>query len=534
MRNRSDEDQMLVATMLPSQGQNRQAFAVVLLIFVAFAVTAPFTNTQLPRVDAFIPSLETAIVFNDLITAALLFGQFYILRWWALLVLANGYLFSALIVIPHALTFPGAFAPAGLFGANLQSSAMLYLLWHSVSPLAVIGYLFLKDAPNRSDISQQSAVIILSWSVTLVIAIVCVLAWIAIAGDRYLPELLANSIQLNRSLAFRYGGVITILNALTLLLLWFRRRSVLDLWLMVACCAWLCEAAITTLLNTRFTVGFYTSRLFALAAAIAILLVLLSETLTLYANLAQTAMKRRSSREGRQVAMDAMAASIAHEVRQPITAITFNSDAALDFLAETPPNVDKARQALEAIASDGVRAGTVVASLRAMFKKDNHQRAYLHINDLLQDVLNSVDVDLRAQRVSVSMELSEGLPQLLADRVQIQQVFLNLITNAIDSMRSVTERSRLLRIKSDFIQGTSGVLVTIEDLGTGIDKKDKDRIFQPFFTTKSTGTGIGLAICRSIIEAHGGDLRASANHPQGTIFDVALPGKVGIMNTESQ
>jgi len=195
----------------------------------------------------------------------------------------------------------------------------------------------------------------------------------------------------------------------------------------------------------------------------------------------------------------------------------------LDFLAETPPNIDKARAAFEAIANDGIRAGTVIASLRAMFKKDTHQRVRFDLNDLLREVLTLVDVDLRAQRVLVSTELCDGLPQLLADRVQLQQVFLNLITNAIEAMRFVTDRARLLRIKSDFIQESSGVLVTIEDSGRGIERKDKDRIFEPFFTTKSAGTGIGLAICRSIIEAHGGHIRASANHPHGTIFHVALP-----------
>ena len=133
------------------------------------------------------------------------------------------------------------------------------------------------------------------------------------------------------------------LNIVTLALLWFRRRSVLDLWLMVMCCAWLVESTITAFLSARFTVGFYASRIYAFVAVFSVLLILLSETLTLYANLAQSAMRRRSNREGRQVAMDAMAASIAHEVKQPITAMTFNSDAGLEFLAETPPNINKAR-----------------------------------------------------------------------------------------------------------------------------------------------------------------------------------------------
>ena len=129
---------------------------------------------------------------------------------------------------------------------------------------------------------------------------------------------------------------------------------------------------------------------------------------------------------------------------------------------------------------------------------------------------------MRTQRISISLELREGLPQLVADRAQMQQVFVNLCANAIQAMRFI-DRARLLRIKSDIIKESSGVLVCIEDSGTGIKGKHRDRIFEPFFTTNSNGMGIGLAICRSIIESHGGSLQVSANHPYGTIFHVALP-----------
>jgi signal transduction histidine kinase len=129
---------------------------------------------------------------------------------------------------------------------------------------------------------------------------------------------------------------------------------------------------------------------------------------------------------------------------------------------------------------------------------------------------------LRTQRVSVSTELLDGIPQLLADRGQLQQVFSNLILNAIEAMRYITDRDRLLRVTTD-IQESSGVVIAIEDSGTGIDGKNMDRIFEPFFTTKSAGTGIGLTVCRSIIESHAGTLRATGNKPFGTVFHVALP-----------
>ncbi len=441
------------------------------------------------------------------------------------MVLGSGYLFTALIVIPHALTFPGAFTSTGLLGAGLQSTVWLYIFWHAGSPLAVIVYVWLKDKDVESGTSmpERSPIAVIGWSVAVVTATVCGLTWVAIAGDWLLPKIFLDNLRMNQNLSWLFGGLIISLDAIALALLWLRRRSVLDLWLMVMCCTWLLEGAVAAILiNARFSLGWYAGRIYSLIAAIVVLVVLLSETTTLYAYLARSVMKKRGEREARQIAMDAMAASIAHEVNQPLSAIALNSQAALLFLARTPPNIDEVRAALECIASDSARGSTVITSLRAMFKKDVHGRAWLSVNDLLREVLAMVDVELRTQRVSVLTDLHDGIPRLLADRGQLQQVFSNLILNAIEAMRSITDRARLLRVTSQ-IQEPSGVLIAIEDSGTGIDGKDKNRIFEPFFTTKPTGTGIGLTICRSIIESHAGTLQATANNPYGTIFHVALP-----------
>jgi signal transduction histidine kinase len=518
-----DEQQLLLATLPPSKGQTRLAVGVVVALLLAFILTIPFTNIQLARVDAFIPAFETAIIFNDLVTAALLFAQFAIMRWSALLVLANGFLFTALIVIPHALTFPGAFAANGLLGAGPQTTAWLYYFWHIGSPLVVIGYLLFKTEDRQVAKSEPSPTAVIGWSVALVVLIVCVLTWIAIEADAYLPKIMSGTVQANRNVLLTVGGLTAALNAAAIALLWFRRRSVLDLWLLVMCCAWLAETVVTALVTGRFTLGFYASRLYAFVAVFSVLLVLLSETMALYTNLVYSTLRRRSNLEGRKIAMDAMAASIAHEVNQPIAAMTFNSEAALILLAGTPPNIDEARAALDAIVSDGMRAGEVIASLRAMFKRETHQRVRINANDLLREVLKLLDADIRSQQVTVLTELRDGLPLLFADRGQLQQVFLNVFMNAIEAMRTVTDGVRLLRITTDFIQDHSGILVTVGDSGPGIESKDKSRILEPFFSTKPTGTGIGLAICQSIIESHGGHMRVSDNHPRGAIFHVALP-----------
>jgi signal transduction histidine kinase len=522
----SDQPLFLLAALPPSKWQIGLALGIVVALVVAFVATAPFADTQLPRVDAFIPALETAIVIVDLTTSALLFAQFSIVRRLALLVLASGYLFTALIVIPHALTFPGAFSPTGLLGAGLQSSAWLYLLWKVSLPVAVITYVLLKDVDRRTSTPQRSPVAVIGWSIAVVIAIGCGLTWVAVAGEWRLPRISLNGVRGATVTRYLAGGMDMSLTVVALALLWLRRRSVLDLWLMVMCFALLLEIATAIMLvDTPFSLGFYASRFYALIATIVVLLVLLSETTILYAYLARSVIKRRQDREGRQIAMDTMAASIAHEINQPLGAMVTNANAALRWMANATPDLDEARAALERIVNDGQRANQVIGSIRSMFKKDLHGRVPLSVNDLVREVVTMIEVDLRTQRVSISLELREGLPQLIGDRGQLQQVFLNLSTNAIEATRLVTDRARLLRIKSDIIQGSSHVLVTFEDSGPGIDVKDEHRIFEPFFTTKSSGTGIGLTICKSIIESHGGSLHVSANDPYGTIFHVALPSR---------
>jgi signal transduction histidine kinase len=521
VREASDEHPFLLADLPPSKRQIRVALVVVAVLLVAFGVVAPFTNIQLPRFDAFVTAVQTGFVIIDLITAALVFTQFFIVRWWALLALGCGFLFSALIAISYALTFPGLLAPTGLLGAGLQSAVWLYIFWHVGLALAVIVYVVLKNA----DSSARYPGTAIGWAVTAIIAMVFGLTWVAIAGDGVLPAIYLDNVRVDRGLSARtIGELEVLLCAAAVVVLWFRWHSMLDLWLMVMCWTWLLEVTISATLNyQRFSLGWYAGRTYWLIGSIFVLLILLSETTRLYADLARSATRQRHKRVARQVAMDTMAASIAHEIKQPLAAIVTTGRAGMNWLARATPDLDEARVAFKSIVDSGNRASEVIDGVRSMFKKDNHGRASLSANDVIQEALRMADVDLRAQRISVSAELREGLPRLLGDRGQLQQVFLNLIINATEAMRPITDRARLLRVTSDINRESSEVLVTIEVSGTGIDKKEKDRIFEPFFTTKSTGTGIGLTICRSIIESHSGSLRASANNPYGTIFHVALP-----------
>jgi signal transduction histidine kinase len=228
------------------------------------------------------------------------------------------------------------------------------------------------------------------------------------------------------------------------------------------------------------------------------------------------------ARAARLTTMGVMTASIAHEISQPLAAIVASSNAALRWLGRASPNLDEVSSILKRVVSDGHRAGDVIGSVRAMFKNDSHERTWLDANDVVREVLAFARGELHHHDISVETELLPELPQVLTDRVQLQQVLLNLIMNAIEAMSAVTTGSRLLTVKSEISQ-TRDVLITVEDSGTGIEAKDIDRIFDAFFTTKSNGMGMGLSICRSIIEAHGGRLWASPAVPQGSIFHVVLP-----------
>jgi signal transduction histidine kinase len=528
MRKASEEQQFMLATLPPSRRQKQLALGVVAVLVVAFAVTAPFAHIPIRPVYAFVPALAAAILINDLITSALLFAQYVVVRRWALLVLASGYLFTALIVIPHSLSFPGLFAPTGLLGAGVQSTVWLFFFWHAGTPLAVTVYALFKDADGgTTSQSRFQPGSVVSWSVTVVIALMCAVTWISTAGESSLPRLFLDYRHVNHTPALIFSGVLFTLDTAALVALWIRRRSVLDLWLMVVCCVWLLEvAAAAILIDSRFDLGWYTAQLYGFLGTLFILLVLLSETTALYAGLVQSLMRQQSDREGRQTAADAMSASIAHEIKQPLAAIVANAEVTVYLLTKLKvecSELDEARTVLNDIVEDGHRAAELIANVRTMFQKDFHRRAWFSVNDLVREVLAMVEVDLRMQGISVTTELREGLPKVLVDRGQLQQVFLNLIVNAIEAMRPVADRVRLLRITSRGIRESSGVLVTVEDSGTGIAKHSKDRIFETFFTTKTTGTGLGLTICRSIIESHGGTIQVSSNNPHGTIFLVSLP-----------
>ena len=219
------------------------------------------------------------------------------------------------------------------------------------------------------------------------------------------------------------------------------------------------------------------------------------------------------------------AAAIAHEVNQPLAAVVANGQACLRWLAAQPPGMAKAQEAAERIVRDGKEAGEVVRRIRALFKQAGAEKIELDLNEIIVEVLHLLKGETARRRVAVETDLGQGLALVAGDRVQLQQLVFNLLLNGIEAMDAVVDRPKKLSIASKQ-PSQETVLVEVRDSGTGL--KDPDRIFDAFFTTKEHGMGMGLAICRSIIDAHHGRLWAASGEGAGTTFSFTLPVRAGV------
>lgn len=237
-------------------------------------------------------------------------------------------------------------------------------------------------------------------------------------------------------------------------------------------------------------------------------------------------LRRELDHDSRRTSVGEMTASIAHEIRQPLAAIVTNADAGLRWLSRPSPDLLETRNALNQIAKAGSRITEVIESVRSLFGRASAEKTLVDVRMLVNEVVELCRGDLETHGVSLQDEMRDRLPRVMAAHMQLQQVFLNLITNAIEAMSETTARDRRLTITAGR-QGQTKVLIAVEDTGPGIGRAHLDRIFEPFFTTKSQGMGMGLAICRSIIEGHGGKLTASPRRPFGTTFVIVLPAVAG-------
>ena len=218
-----------------------------------------------------------------------------------------------------------------------------------------------------------------------------------------------------------------------------------------------------------------------------------------------------------------LTASIAHEVNQPLAAVVTNGNACVRWMAADPPDLDEARAAIARLVKDANRASEIIAQVRALTRSSPPQQEMLAVNDIILATLSLIDSEILQNHVSLRTELADDVPRVQGDRVQLQQVILNLVLNALEAMSRAPEGSRLLTVGSARYD-RAGALVSIRDTGAGFAPESLDRIFDAFYTSKPDGMGMGLAISRSIVEAHGGRIWATTNAPRGAVFQFSLPG----------
>jgi signal transduction histidine kinase len=338
----------------------------------------------------------------------------------------------------------------------------------------------------------------------------------------FIPQFFLDGSRLT-PLAHCAAGLDLVIGISALLIMWFRRSSVLDQWLLVAVFAMVLELSLVTFfIEDRNNLGSYCIRVYLVITAIVLLAALLSEKAKLYARLAQSNKLLERERKNRLTNIAAAASSIAHEVRQPLMGITASASAARNWLDRVPPDLDRATRLLTNIEQAGFRANEVLTNVRNLFQDTDHEQESIDVNNLTVEVLQSLHGELNDHDVRTDVELASELPHIIGHRVQLQEVILNLVHNAIDAMASVKVDHRTLRVrtKSD---GDKAVIVEVEDSGQGIEPQRLGSIFEPFVTTKSKGSGLGLAICSRIIERHGGRLTASSDGKNGALFKIVLP-----------
>lgn len=677
----------VLSSLPPSPAQRRLALGIVLALFVALAlVTGPFGGMQLGAIHSFVAVYTTAMFVTDLITAIILFAQFSILRSRAILVIASGYLFTALLIVPYVLAFPGVLAPDGLVG-GLQTSAHLYLLWHCGFPLFVIGYALSKNTDASHEMPPEMVRRAIVRSILWTASVAMAAALLCINGGPGLPRIMHDQSTFVSNWLYVVGAPIALLCISALAVLWFRRQSILDLVLMVVMCTYLIEIPPHFYpAPARFSTGWYSVRVTSLVSSSIVLIVLLYEISALYAKLLSAVLGQRriaelsrmlasetaasqenarlyrelQEREGRvrrlfnsniigiftwnldgqiisandafgrivgygsgdmmpgelswkdlmppewdpnddqimtrmlatgvappfeaeyvrkdssrvpvligaalfdgtpkegvafvldltdrkraeQAARESdqryhdierhladanriasiaqLSATIAHEINQPLLGIITNCSTALRMLAADSPNIEGARETARRAIRDSNRAADVIRRLRALFSKKEIMLKPLSLNEATREVIEMAWGDLEKNGLVLQLELAQDLPCVTGDRIQLQQVILNLLRNASEAMASVHNRPRRLVISTE-LEGEDHVRLAVRDVGVGLDLEGIHKLFSAFYSTKTGGMGIGLSISHSIIEGHHGRLWAEPNDDQGATFSFSIP-----------
>jgi signal transduction histidine kinase len=504
----------------PGRRQVRLGAAIVVLLYLTSLPIVVVGGVRLPEVGPFIPTVDAIMFVGELITATLLFSQASVSRSRALAILGGGYLYTALLLIPHALTFPGAFSRTGLLGAGVNTTAWVAILRYPAFAIAVILYAQLKRADSTGAPATERPAPNIGAHVVAAIVLATGAVMLAISG--WLPPFMFDAARVIQSQVIAYQATLSAFWVAAIVMLMRRRISILDLWLAVALAGWLLQSLLNMVEEGRFTVAWYWFYAITLFSHLVVMLALVTESSLLYARLALSISVSNRERETRLTSIDALAAAISHEIGQPLSAVATHQSASLKWLTAERPDVGRAIKSLRGAIEAECLAIGVIKSVRATFARRTGARTAVDLVDLARSTAALLESELAGAGVSLTFAPGEAPPTVLADRVQLQLVLINLLTNAIEAHRATGDRPRNVAISLATQEGR-GVMLEVSDNGVGIAREDMARIFDPFFTTKSNGAGLGLSLCRIIVEAHGGRLWASRGDDHGATFYVELP-----------
>lgn len=510
----------------PTRGETQIGLAIVGSLLAAVLLIIPIINRQVGEIQAFVPAINSAIFVGELIIATMLYAQAAIFRSRGLTILASAYVFTALLLVPYIMTFPGVFSENGLLGAGPSTAGWLMVFRRLAFPLAVISYTLSQrgEAHEVGDAQRSRPKLALSFIGAVIAAIA--LSAVVILGKNWLPELFASRTDGILVNIFLFNLSHLGLLSVATVLLFRSRRSVLDMWLLVALSGLLIQSLLNLPLQVRFTLGWYALHLITLLSHLVVLVALIAESNRLYARLAVATALRDRERDAKMMTMDAVTAAISHEVGQPLSAVTLNASAGLEWLSRPDPNVERAMASLHETVAAGRRTFDVIKSVRDTFRMASGTIVEFDLNDLVRETIALLDRELSAAKIELALSLDDGLPPIVAHRVQIQRVLINLLTNAMESVKGKRGRKAQIAVRTH-APDRSSILVDVSDTGDGIPPEKMPRIFEPFFTTKSKGTGLGLSLSKAIIEEHGGRIWASTEGSEGITFHVRLPVRAG-------